>query len=72
MHDVGVCGEGGDRASQVGGGLPASARTSSGRLWSTRTGIPAPPAAVIRSAVSSIVSGRPSSERPEPLLRPVT
>jgi hypothetical protein len=31
-----------------------------------------PPAAVACSAVSSIVSGRPRSERLEPLLRPVT
>ena len=38
------------------------ARTSASSIWSTRSAIPRPPAAVTSSAVSSIVSGRPEAD----------
>jgi hypothetical protein len=37
-----------------------SSATSSSTVWSTRTAMPTPPAAVTSAAVSSIVSGRPA------------
>ena len=43
--------------------LDEGTRPASGSRWSTRSAEPAPPAAVIRSPVSSIVSGRSISER---------
>src|SRR5262249_50080858 len=49
-----------------------SAATCCGSVWSTLTGMPTPPRAVTRSAVSSMVSGRSISERPSRVLRPVT
>ena len=45
--------------------------TCSGTRWSTATAMPSPPAAVTSSAVSSIVSGRSTSERCSRVLRPV-
>ena len=42
-----------------------------GSRWSTATAMPSPPAAVTSSAVSSIVSGRSTSERRSRVLRPV-
>jgi hypothetical protein len=48
-----------------------SARTSSLTKWSTTTAMPVPPAAVMSSAVSSIVSARSTSERRPRVLRPV-
>src|ERR1044072_5254232 len=49
-----------------------SPSTKTGPSWSTTSAEPAPPAAAIRSPVSSIVSGLPISEGPDArLLRPV-
>jgi hypothetical protein len=50
----------------------ARAATSEGTIWSQRTAIPRPPAAVSSSAVSSMVSGLPSGLRVCRVLRPVT
>jgi hypothetical protein len=48
------------------------AATAAGSSWSTTRAVPCPPAAASSSPVSSIVSGRPISERPVTrLLRPV-
>ena len=49
-----------------------SAATCSGSRWSVGTAMPVPPAAVTRSAVSSIVSGRSYSDRRSRVVRPVT
>ena len=57
---------------------PSSARTrsnsrstSDSTVWSVRTAMPRPPSAVTISAVSSIVSGRPSVAGRPRTLRPV-